>query len=206
MRLSQFSDDIPVAMETVDDIFDPLLSLEEQCASPPPTFTPSFLIAISLITKYPSYYDEGYNEGLRDGERAGLIEGRLFGLEKGFDKFFELGQLQGRVSVWKARIPPSGVGAAAHAPTAPAPAPITNPRLIKQILQLEKIVSSPPTANDEESVEEVEDSLRRGKARVKVVSSMIGEKKQSGNRNTATGSGSGEPSIEEGSFSKNVRR
>jgi len=36
----------------------------------PPTFITSFLITLSLITKYPSYDDEGYNEGPRDGERA----------------------------------------------------------------------------------------------------------------------------------------
>lgn len=164
-------------METVNDIFDPLLSLEEH------------------------YYDQGYNEGLRDGERAGLIEGHLFGLEKGFDNFIELGRLQGRVSVWKARIPPSGADAA-HVPTAP----ITNPRSIKQIHLLETIISSLQTANDEESVGEVEDSLRRGKARMKIVSSMIGEKEPSGNVNAAKGNGSGEPSIEEGNFNKNVRR
>ena len=35
---------------------------------------------------------------------------------------------------------------------------------------------------------------------------MIGEKEPSGNRNTATGNGGGEPSIEEGNFNKNVRR
>ncbi|KAF8422113.1 hypothetical protein EV426DRAFT_186548 [Tirmania nivea] len=161
-------------METVNDIFDPLLSLEEH------------------------YYDKGYNEGLRDGEKAGLIEGRLFGLEKGFDKFFELGRLQGRVSVWKARIPSSGADAAC--------APITNPRLIKQIHLFENIISSLPTANDEESVEEVEGSLRRGKAKMKIVSNMIGEKEPSGKGNAATDYGSGEPSIEEGNFNKNVRR
>jgi len=85
-------------------------------------------------------------------------------------------------------------------------APITNPRLIKQIHQLENILSSLPTANDEESVEEAEDSLRRGKAKMKIVSSMIGEKEPSGNGNAATDNGSGEPSIEEGNFNQNVRR
>ena len=55
-------------------------------------------------------------------------------------------------------------------------------------------------------MEEVEESLRRGKAKMKIVSNMIGEKESSGNGNAATDNGSGEPSIEEGNFNKNVRR
>ena len=103
------------------------------------------------------------------------------------------------MSVWKARIPsPSG----AHPPIGS----ITNPRSMKQIHQLENIISSPPTSNDEESVEEVEDTLRRGKAKMKIVSNIVGEKEPSGVGNAPTSNGSGEGNIEEGNFSKNVRR
>lgn len=135
---------------------------------------------------------------MRDGEKAGLIEGRLFGLEKSFEKFVELGRIQGRVSVWKGRIPQEG--------TTP-PAPITNPRLIKHIQQLDNIVSNPSTTNDEEGVEEVDDALKRGKAKAKIVASMLGEKEvgNSSGEGSNGGSAGAEPSIEDGTFNRNVR-
>lgn len=137
---------------------------------------------------------------MRDGEKAGLVEGRLFGLEKGFEKFAELGRIQGRVSVWKGRIPQEN--------TTTPPAPITNPRLVKHIQQLDNIVSNPSTTNDEEGVEEVDDALKRGKAKAKIVASMLGEKEvgNSGGERASGGSGTGgEPSIEDGNFNRNVR-
>lgn len=102
--------------------------------------------------------------------------------------------------MWKARIPSASTNSS-DALTAP----ITAPRIIKQIDQLENIISSPSTANDEESVEDVEDSLKRGRAKMKIICNMVGEK-ESGGGNATTDNGSGEPSIEEGNFNKNVRR
>lgn len=108
-----------------------------------------------------------------DGEQAGRIEGRVFGLEKGFEKFLELGRLQGRCSVWKARIPSS-----IASPTAgPAKSvQITSPRVQKQVESLAILLTNPPFKNDEESVEEVEETLKRGRNKAKVLLNMLGEK------------------------------
>ncbi|KAF8462059.1 hypothetical protein BDZ91DRAFT_363804 [Kalaharituber pfeilii] len=173
-----------MATETAGDMFDPLLLLEE------------------------AYYEEGYNDGLRDGEKAGLVEGRLFGLEKGFDKFVELGRLQGRVSVWKARIPPESTENSQSHETRQSHCAITNPRIRKQIHQLENYVSSLSTANDEETVEEVAEALKRGKAKFKIITNMIGEKESviAGSGDGSTAYEGEELDIEEGNFKKNVRR
>jgi fructose-1-phosphate kinase PfkB-like protein len=60
-----------------NEIFDPLLNLEEQ------------------------YYDEGYEEGKRDGKHAGFLEGKQFGLQTGYQRFLSIGVLQGRLDIWK---------------------------------------------------------------------------------------------------------
>ncbi|PUU83013.1 hypothetical protein B9Z19DRAFT_1061319 [Tuber borchii] len=137
------------------DIFDPLLSLEED------------------------YYQEGYAHGLADGEKAGRIEGRVFGLEKGFERFLELGKLQGRCSVWKARIKPLDIPAATSTAASHSTANnfrITNPRAQRQIESLALLLTHPPFKNDEESVEEVEETLKRGKGKGKVLANMLNEK------------------------------
>jgi hypothetical protein len=107
--------------------------------------------------------------GVADGVVAGRTEGRIFGLEKGFEKFAELGRLQGRCSVWQARISPDS------APASMA-AKITNARAQKNIEALALLLTYPPFKNDEESVEEVEETLKRGRAKVKVLERMLGEK------------------------------
>ncbi|KAF8252317.1 DUF1715-domain-containing protein [Wilcoxina mikolae CBS 423.85] len=127
------------------DFFDGLLSLEED------------------------FYAEGHALGLADGEKAGRTEGRTFGLEKGFQKFSELGRLQGRCSVWNARIAP--------ATNSPAEgAIITNTRAQKNIQALSLLLTNPPFKNTEEAVEEVEETLKHGRAKVKVLERMLGEK------------------------------
>ncbi|KAH8153763.1 uncharacterized protein LAJ45_01530 [Morchella importuna] len=140
------------------DIFDSLLSLEED------------------------FYQEGYALGVKDGEQAGRIEGRAFGLEKGFEKFLELGRLQGRCSVWKARIPPQSTAPPATVGYAGKPNDIhiTNSRVQKQTESLAVILTNPPFKNDEESVEEVDETLKRGRNKAKVLSNMLGEKDESG--------------------------
>ena len=143
------------------------------------------------------YYQEGFTEGALDGEKAGLDEGRLFGLQKGFEKFVEAGRIQGRVAVWKARIPRNG--------TTPSGA-ITNLRVVKHIQQLETIMSHLSTKNDEEDVEDVDESLKRARAKMKIICNMLGEKESKRSAGGATDAGGGEPNIEEGLLDKNVRR
>lgn len=124
-----------------------------------------------------SFYQEGYILGLADGEQAGRTEGRVFGLEKGFEKFLELGRLQGRCSVWKARISYSVVPPTTGEDTGPVKnVQITSPRVQKQVESLAILLTNPPFKNDEESVEEVEETLKRGRNKAKVLSNMLGEK------------------------------
>ncbi|PWW77534.1 DUF1715-domain-containing protein [Tuber magnatum] len=158
------------------DIFDSLLSLEED------------------------YYQEGYAHGLADGEKAGRLEGRVFGLEKGFEKFLELGRLQGRCSVWKARIKPPDTPATTSA-TAPHGTAnnfqITNPRAQRQIESLALLLTHPPFKNDEQSVQEVEETLKRVKGKGKIVVNMLNEKDEQGDSKVGNAAASGEESIED---------
>lgn len=70
---------------------------------------------------------------------------------------------------------------------------------MKQIYQLEKIVSSPQTTNDAYSVEEAQENMRRAKAKMKVICSLVGEKEPTGSRTLLL-----ESNIEDGNFHKNV--
>lgn len=53
---------------------------------------------------------------------------------------------------------------------------IENPRAQKNVQQLELLLMHPPFKNEEEEVEEVEETLKRGRAKVKVLERMLGEK------------------------------
>lgn len=138
----------------MSDFFDGLLSLEEEYLSP------AYPLYV-LTNTHCSFYTEGQLLGQRDGETAGRTEGRAFGLEKGFQKFAELGRLQGRCSVWSARTSTNS---------------IANPRAVKNIQALELLLTHPPFKNDEESVEEVDETLKRSRAKAKVLERMLGEK------------------------------
>ncbi|KAG0636868.1 hypothetical protein HOY80DRAFT_925126 [Tuber brumale] len=158
------------------DIFDPLLSLEED------------------------YYQEGYAHGLADGEKVGRIEGRVFGLEKGFEKFLELGKLQGRCSVWKARLKPLDIPSVT--PTTASYGTennfqITNPRAQRQIESLALLLTHPPFKNDEQSVEEVEETLKRGKGKGKVLMNMLNEKDEQNDGKAGSAVAGAEESIED---------
>lgn len=101
----------------------------------------------------------------------------MFGLEKGFERFLELGRLQGRCSVWKARISYSTIPSTTEEGTGPVKGVhITSPRVQKQVKSLAILLTNPPFKNDEESVEEVEETLKRGRNKTKVLSNMLGEK------------------------------
>ncbi|KAK5171220.1 uncharacterized protein LTR77_004364 [Saxophila tyrrhenica] len=132
-----------------DDPFDSLLSLEQQ------------------------YHTEGYQLGLSDGARAGRLEGRVFGTEKGFEKFLEMGRLAGRASIWDARlagpVPEGGEaqGVKIHA----------TDRVKKHVRRLKDLTDPETIATDnsEDAVSEFDDRLKDAKAKVKLISTLLGE-------------------------------
>ncbi|GAO46458.1 DUF1715-domain-containing protein [Saitoella complicata NRRL Y-17804] len=67
-----------MANQLVDELFDPLLNLEE------------------------SFYKEGHEQGYNDGLIQGEIEGRRFGLENAYQRFRDLGIISGRCLLWRA--------------------------------------------------------------------------------------------------------
>ncbi|KAA8905367.1 hypothetical protein FN846DRAFT_9450 [Sphaerosporella brunnea] len=142
----------------------------------------------SLLSLEDDFYAEGHALGVADGVIAGRTEGRIFGLERGFEKFCELGRLQGRCSVWEARVSPTS----AKAETSK----ITNARAKKNIEALSLLLTHPPFKNDEESVEEVEETLKRGRAKAKVLERMLGEKEDA-REDRKDGGSSGEQNIED---------
>lgn len=141
------------------DLFDDLLNLEE-------SYVKFSYFAETTILTIHSAYQEGFATGSADGARAGFIEGRIFGLEQGYAKFLEIGKLQGRASVWAGRARDD----------APEDIKIGNPRAQKNIEQLELVLTHPPFRNDEEEVEEVEETLKKARAKVKVLERTLGEK------------------------------
>jgi hypothetical protein len=149
-------------------------------------------------------YAKGYAQGVADGSRAGRIEGRIFGLEKGFEKFLEMGRLNGRASVWAARLKASSMtdsGSAAnsvsehdsmglekptdeaanvsdidisHANLLPL---LSNPRLEKHVRSLLQLTDRMEisTANDEDSVADFDDRIKRARSKTKVIERLLGE-------------------------------
>jgi len=145
----------------IDEILDAALNLEENA------------------------YQEGYRQGVEDGSRAGRVEGRAFGLEKGFEKFVELGRLHGRSCVWGARLLRDGDSPQPKSTDAEKaeghsivgiPA---NARLEKHIRTLYALTEAAgvSTQNTEDEVSEVDDRLKRAKAKMKVIEQLVGEKK-----------------------------
>ena len=162
-----------------DDLFDSLLGLEDQ------------------------YYQEGYGLGIKDGTLAGLTEGRLFGLERGFEKYAAMGLLHGRSLVWAGRLPQprakanddilsqaSTIGLVSGdqqhdvlpvhgGGTLPALGTLNtgNARVEKHIRTLYALTetSSLSTVNDEASVSDFDDRLRRAQGKTKVIENSIGE-------------------------------
>lgn len=158
-----------------DDLFDSILRLEDQ------------------------YYREGYDLGVKDGTRVGLIEGRLFGLEKGFDKYAAMGTLHGRSVVWAGRLPHAGADSRGHEvsqlstvehadprlqpnelpshecrkPSISGALPLVqdNGRLAKHIRTLYALTepSSISTENNEDSVSDFDDRLKRAYGKIKII-------------------------------------
>ncbi|KAF3929868.1 hypothetical protein ABW19_dt0207658 [Dactylella cylindrospora] len=134
-----------MAPEVEPDLFDAVLNLEED------------------------YYAIGHQEGIEAGRVAGRLEGRAFGIEKGFEKYLSLGLIKGRTRIWEARISDSS-----SAPTS-SNLVISNPRHTKHVSLLQTLTSNPPIRNEEDDVEEVDDRIRRGKAKVKILENALGE-------------------------------
>ncbi len=65
------------------------------------------------------------------------------------------------------------------------------------------LLTNPPFKNDEESVEEVEETLKRGRAKAKVLERMLGEKDRTGGAGGAAENG--EASIEDASHARGAR-
>lgn len=124
------------------------------------------------------YYTSGYQSGLADGITSGRLEGRLFGLEKGFEKYHTLGKIHGRTIIWSARqnstaaSTSTNIEATGHVNDR---LPIVNPRHVRHIGALKDLMENPPIRNEEDDVEEVDDRIRRGRAKVKILAIALGE-------------------------------
>ncbi|EWC45889.1 hypothetical protein DRE_04896 [Drechslerella stenobrocha 248] len=153
------------------DLFDAVLNLEED------------------------YYAIGHREGFAAGRDAGRLEGRALGIEKGFEKYLALGVIRGRTKVWHAR---SGAATAATS-ALPAGIEISNPRHAKHISLLRTLVAEPPIRNEEDDVEEVDDRIRRGRAKVKILENTLkeglNEDDASGNNELRGGTSSGSVTV-----------
>ena len=128
-----------------------------------------------LLNLEDTYYNEGYNLGLADGAQAGRTEGRLFGLEKGFEKFMEFGRLQGKSTVWSARLPDeSGLR--------PGEANIMSPlsgseRLKKHVQRLRDLTDpeSLEVQNSEDAVAEFDERLRDARSKAALIEKIVGD-------------------------------
>lgn len=168
-----------MASEIDGDPFDSLLSLEDQ------------------------YYNEGYEQGVADGSRAGRIEGRIFGLEKGFEKFVSMGKLHGRAAIWHARLSTEKeLGKnVEHATKATTEAeneahekidgtlnesspgdtlllPLPKSQRLQRHIDTLSALSEPvtfSTQNDEDSVADFDDRLKRAEAKARLIVNMMGE-------------------------------
>jgi hypothetical protein len=144
----------------LDPLLDHALDLEERC------------------------YAEGYAQGELDGRAAGRLEGRSAGLARGFDKFLEAGRLYGKATVWANRLPiskaqdPGTDVTQNHEPCSLLSLPM-NARLEKNILALHALVEPDTlsTQNDDESVGEFDDRIKKARGKAKVVERTVGEDK-----------------------------
>lgn len=121
------------------------------------------------------FFTEGYNLGVADGQKSGRIEGRIFGLEKGFSKAIEMGRLNGKASIWEARMKTSGSNNSLDDQSL---APLAeNERLRKHILRLAAL-SDPDdlsVENNEDDVSEFDDRLKDAKAKAVIIDRIVGE-------------------------------
>ncbi|KAF3200614.1 hypothetical protein TWF192_006878 [Orbilia oligospora] len=130
----------------------------------------------SVLNLEEDYYTLGHTEGSLAGATAGRLEGRAFGIEKGFEKYLTLGIIKGRTKVWQSRTSPSLQSPSSSSSSLdPQKIIITNPRHLKHIELLQTLSTTPPIRNEEDDVEEVDDRIRRGKAKVKILENTLRE-------------------------------
>ena len=141
----------------------------------------------SLLSLEDQFHREGYELGVADGARSGRVEGRVFGLEKGFEKFIEMGRLQGRATVWQARLPndqkPSNTKEAGEQQEE-LPTLSGSERLKKHIDRLNTLtdLETLSTENDEDDVSEFDDRLKDAKAKATLIEKMVSEDNARNNR------------------------
>ncbi|KAJ2901717.1 hypothetical protein MKZ38_001527 [Zalerion maritima] len=138
----------------MDDIFDDILDLEE------------------------GFYNEGYSQGWEDGVVSGRIEGRSLGMEKGFEKFFEAGRLYGRALLWANRLPTRDQNQEHKDGKQQKLPPLSNnQRLERNITALHDLMEPDtlPTKNTDDTVEDVNDRIRKAQGKLRVIERMVGE-------------------------------
>ena len=147
------------------------------------------------------FYREGYDLGIADGRRAGLIEGRAFGIEKGFEKYVSMGRLNGRASIWAGRLPTEKASDTESVSKLPlykqveqieqsrqvasksdlvleaGPILAISPRWESNVRTLYALteMGSLSTDNDEATIAEFDDRLRRAEGKLKVIEKSTGE-------------------------------
>lgn len=158
----------------------------------------------ALLSLEDEFYQEGYDLGVHDGQQAGLVEGRLFGLEKGFEKYSTMGRLHGRAMIWAGRLPGPGTeesvvkeqveeaGTRAaleesslkdqnahvlHARDGHVPQMPASTRLEAHVRTLYALAEpgSLSTENNEDSVSEFDDRLKRADGKAKIIEKLTGE-------------------------------
>ncbi|KAK6334325.1 hypothetical protein TWF730_003540 [Orbilia blumenaviensis] len=125
----------------------------------------------SVLNLEEEYYTLGHQEGSLAAAKTGRLEGRAFGIETAFQKYLTLGVIKGRTKVWSSR---SSISPTSTSESETKMA-ITNPRHIKHLELLQTLTTTPPIRNEEEDVEEVDDRIRRGKAKVKILENTLKE-------------------------------
>ncbi|KAH8671100.1 hypothetical protein BX600DRAFT_458315 [Xylariales sp. PMI_506] len=132
------------------------------------------------------YYDQGYKQGYEEGFEAGKIEGRSVGLKTGYEKFLEAGRLQSKAIIWGNRLPniKTGAGNSASpgdgtgaAEAEKLPVLSTNPRLEKNVSMLYGLVEpgTLSTENNDESVNDFDDRVKRAQGKLKIIERAVGE-------------------------------
>lgn len=158
----------------------------------------------AILSLEDDYYKEGYDLGVSDGDRAGRVEGRWFGLEKGFEKYVAMGKLHGKAMIWSGRLPDTvpdpgstileGIEgeavttAEAHPiqgttesssqdPGGHAPRLSSNTRLENHVRTLYALTESGSisTENNEDSVSDFDDRLKRAEGKVKILEKLTRE-------------------------------
>ena len=150
-----------------------------------------------LLELENDFYKEGYEAGVADSTHAGLIEGKLFGIEKGYEKALEIGKAQGRGLVWQQRLESDSTSSRVNVSLGKeqngAPAlhpesglssimttlsPLPNNGRLKKHVDLLMSLTDPatiPIDNSDEAVSEVDERITKIRARLKMISNMVGE-------------------------------